>query len=350
MKNEHEREFAVGASVADDWQLTLVEPSRWATPWVSTSCEQSIIPSESLSLFHFITSEAVRQRSLGRVRTSETYSSTLHSFKKFRNGLDLSCRDLNSELMVAYESWLRGRGLSLNTTSFYMRCLRAMYNRAVEHGLCEQRYPFRGVYTGIDRTVKRALSLAVVRRLEMLNLDNHPNLELARDLFMFSFYTRGMAFVDIAHLRQTDLVGNVLSYRRSKTGQRLFIRWEQRMQNILERHPSGNLMYLLPILDPDKPNLRLQYQTAAHRINYHLKHIGGMLQLRYPLTFYVARHSWASVARTVHIPMSIISQGMGHQSERTTRIYLDTLQNSIIDNANRLIIRRLRRINPSDEL
>ena len=162
-----------------------------------------------------------------------------------------------------------------------MRNLRAAYNKAAAGGLTPQRQPFRNVYTGVDRTHKRAIPLETVRALRDMDLSGNPAGEFARDMFMLSFYTRGMAFVDMAFLRKTDLAGSV---------------------------------------------------------NRSMKSIGRRLGLDIPLTMYVARHSWASAARSRNIPLPVISEGMGHGSDRTTRIYLASLDNTVIDEANRTII------------
>ena len=126
---------------------------------------------------------------LGKIRTSETYTSTLNSFIRFMEGRDVLPDDMDSDLMVAYEAWLESGGVSMNTISFYMRNLRAVYNRAVEKGLTVQRFPFKHVYTGIDKTVKRAVPFKIIKMIKELDLSFEPQLELARDIFLFSFYT-----------------------------------------------------------------------------------------------------------------------------------------------------------------
>ena len=118
----------------------------------------------------------------------------------------------------------------MNTVSFYMRILRATYNRAVDKGVIRQRFPFKHVYTGVEKTVKRAISFKVIRQLKEMDLSHSQSMEFARDMFMFSFYTRGMSFVDMAFLKKTDLNNGMLTYRRKKTGQLLSIRWEKCMQ------------------------------------------------------------------------------------------------------------------------
>ena len=128
-----------------------------------------------------------------------------------------------------------------------MRNLRAIYNRAVSEGLVVQRNPFKHVYTGIDKTKKRAVSLSVIRRIRDLDL-NKKSLIFARDIFMFSFYTRGMSFVDMAFLKKKDLQNGILTYRRKKTGQQLFIKWEKPMQELIDKYNTSETSYLLPII------------------------------------------------------------------------------------------------------
>lgn len=148
------------------------------------------------------------------------------------NNGDVLLEDVNSNLMIKYEIYLKNCGVCPNSCSYYMRNLRAIYNRAVEKELTQQQYPFKYVYTGIDKTVKRAVSLKTIRQIQNLDLSTNPLMDYARDIFMFSFYTRGMSFIDMAYLKKKDLQNGVLSYRRHKTDQQLFIKWEKPMQKL----------------------------------------------------------------------------------------------------------------------
>ena len=278
---------------------------------------------------------------IGKHRTAETYMTTLNSFIRFRKGKDVLLEEVDSSLMMKYESYLKSTGICPNTTSYYMRNLRAIYNRAVEKDLTVQRSPFKYVYTGIDKTVKRAIPLEEIRRLRELDLTRSPSLAYARDIFMFSFYTRGMSFIDMAFLRKKDLQNGILSYRRQKTGQQLFIKWEKPMQEIIDRYDTQGSPYLLPIKRDMEVDGRKQYKKTAHLVNQKLKKLGMRLGLSIPLTTYVARRAWASIAKSKNISLSVISEAMGHDSENTTRIYLASLDTSLVDKANSLILKSL---------
>ena len=296
---------------------------------------------EGQSLFNFMQSIIARLKQMGKIRTAENYSCTLKSFMQFRGDRDVLLSEIDSDLMQLYEAYLHGKGAVRNTSSFYMRILRAVYNRALEKELMEQRNPFRHVYTGVDKTVKRAVPLSAIKRMKNLDLSLQPNLEFARDMFLFSFYTRGMSFIDMAHLKKKDLQNGFLSYRRRKTGQQLVIKWEKCMQEIVNKfHTWDRNPYLLPILNFPNES-RKQYKYAQSRINVHLKEIANMIGVSIPLSMYVARHSWASIAKSKNIPISVISEGMGHDSELTTQIYLASLDNTIVDNANAQILKCL---------
>ncbi len=255
---------------------------------------------------------------------------------------------INSDLMLHYESWLFHQGICKNCSSAYMRSLRSVYNRAVDGGLIPQNHPFLHVYTGVDKTAKRAVSLETIRSLKDLDLADRPALAFARDLFMFSFYTRGMSFVDMAFLKHSDIRGGYLFYVRRKTRQQLCIRWEECMQTIVDRlfanasHQAckeRNISFLLPIIRTSD-NQWQQYKSCQRLVNHHLKTLSTMLDASadIPLTMYVARHSWASIARSKDIPLSVISEALGHDSEQTTQIYLGSLETARIDEANRKII------------
>lgn len=316
---------------------------RYGKSYTSDNIVEAYLSKGENGSFLLFTQELIRQlRLVGRGRTAETYTTTLNSFTRFciRKG-DITLDDVDTNLMIEYESYLKSTGLSQNTTSFYMRNLRAVYNRAVDRDLTIQRNPFKYVYTGIDKTVKRAVSVKTIREIRDLDLRLSPSLDYARDMFMFSFYTRGMSFIDMAYLKKKDLKDGILSYRRQKTNQPLFVKWEKPMQDIVDKYDTSGTPYLLPIIKNADADSRRQYRTAAHFINDKLKKIGRSLHVPVPLTTYVARHAWASIAKSKNISVSVISEAMGHDSENTTRIYLASLDTSVVDKANHLIIKSI---------
>lgn len=293
------------------------------------------------TLFNYTAGIIIKLKQNGKTRTSETYRAALNSFSKFRDGEDIMLDSITSEIMEAYEAWLQCRGVTPNTISFYTGILRAVYNRAVDNDIIEDRNPFRHVYTGVDKTVKRAIPLQVVKKIKALDLSMTPALDYARDMFVLSFMLRGMSFIDMAYLRKSDLANGYVTYRRRKTGQKLTIAWTTDMQMILDKYPENTSDYLLPIITQKELNERSVYRNVGYNINRNLKQIARMVGVNIPLTLYVARHSWASAAKAKGIPVSVISEGMGHDSEATTQIYLASLDTSVVDKANNLILKAI---------
>lgn len=282
-----------------------------------------------------------------RLGTARNYKRTLNSFSDFLGGADLPFAAFTERLVEEYNAYLMRRGVVRNTVSFYMRILRSVYNKAVRQRLAEQNFPFGSVYTGIDRTRKRAIDERFIGRLRELDLHGSAPLSLTRDLFIFSYCTRGMAFVDMAYLRKKDLRDGAICYVRRKTGQQMTVRLEACMQEIIRRYEplTRNTPYVFPVLSDEEPvRAYSQYQVALNYYNRQLKRLSQMLGLEGGLSSYTSRHSWATAARNHKVPLQVISAGMGHTSERTTQIYLSALETSIIDCANRKILASLNRV------
>lgn len=286
-------------------------------------------------LFSFMEHQIAILKIANQLKTAATYSTILKSFKEFRNQQDIHFERIDNVIMKRYEIYLKDKNVSNNSISCYMRAFRAIYNKAINSGLTMQHQPFSNVYTGIARTVKRAIDQKTILRLQSLDLKNREGLSFARDLFLFSFYTRGMSFVDMAKLRKSNIKNGLLIYRRSKTKQSLSIKLEPCIIAIIEKYRDATKMdYLLPIITKENQS----YDSALRSHNKRLRVISKLLNLSTPLSSYVSRHSWATLAATKGVPIQVISEGMGHENEKTTRIYLASLDQSQLDKANALII------------
>ena len=290
----------------------------------------------------FMQNQIRLMRNAYRLGTALIYEKTMKNFVKFLGGVNLPFSAMTEQVIADYNAFLVQRGMVRNSISFYMRIMRAVYNKAVRQKLVEQSHPFTEVYTGIDRTRKRAVSESVISQLYKLNLAEGTPLALARDIFIFSYCTRGMAFVDIAYLKRENIQNGVICYARRKTGQLLSVRIEPSIQRIIDRYSSALSPYVFPILTSTetKPAYE-EYQVAINNHNRQLRRLSKMLPAGCKLTSYTSRHSWATAARNHNVPISVISAGMGHTSEQTTQIYLTMLENSVIDDANQGLIRSL---------
>ena len=290
----------------------------------------------------FMQNQILLMRNTNRLGTALNYEKTMKNFAEFLGGVNLPFSAMTEQLIADYNAFLVQRGMVRNSISFYMRIMRAVYNKAVRQKLVEQSHPFTEVYTGIDRTRKRAVSESVISQLYKLKLTEGTPLALARDIFIFSYCTRGMAFVDIAYLKKENIQNGVICYARRKTGQLLSVRIEPSIQRIIDRYSSALSPYVFPILtSTDTKEAYEEYQVAINNHNRLLRRLSKMLPAGCKLTSYTSCHSWATAARNHNVPISVISAGMGHTSEQTTQIYLTMLENSVVDDANQGLIRSL---------
>ncbi len=291
----------------------------------------------------FIEEQIKQLREEHRFGTANNYEKTMRSLESFVRNKKLTFTNFNEQLIADYNTYLISKGLMRNSISFYMRNLRAIYNKAVKQKIVKKKELFSEVYTGIDKTRKRAVDERLISKLYNLKLDNNDVLSLTRDIFIFSYCMRGMSFVDIAYLKKTDISNGVISYCRRKTGQLMNVRIESCMQCIINKYKENTSEYIFPIIkSDDKGEAYKQYRSGINIYNRNLGVLSDMIGSGCKLSSYTARHSWATAARKHDVPISVISAGMGHSSETTTQIYLKSIEDDVVDRANAEIINKLR--------
>lgn len=263
--------------------------------------------------------------------TVRNHRATLASFRQFLDGEDPTVGQLTSTYILLYETHLTERGVCRNTVSFYLRTLRTIYNKVSP----EPKKIFADAYTGFDKTRKRAITRAELRRLTALDLTADPSAAFARDMFLFSLYTQGMPFIDMAHLKKDAVQGDSFAYTRRKTGGLIVVGWTLKAQAIVDRYAAqtADMPYLLPLLTPNSV-----YRSVIHRINRNLKRVGERAKIDAPLTMYVARHTWATLAYQAHTSLRLIAACMGHANERITQVYLADTDNSEIVQLNKKLV------------
>nr|WP_129733777.1 site-specific integrase [Parabacteroides goldsteinii] len=225
----------------------------------------------------------------GRQETARHYRSTLNVFMRFRHNCDLRLDEITASVLKEFETYLFGCGLCPNTVSFYLRIFRTIRNQAAKDGLVEADPTlFDNVHTRIEKTRKRAVEERVIKNLSVLDLCLSPELSLARDLFLFCYYARGMAFVDLAHLTRDNLKGNKIVYTRQKTGQQLQIHLLPVMRKLIARYQGVSGPYLFPVLK-SMVSSYLDYTSALRLQNKRLKKLGKLVGA--DLSTYVAKHN-----------------------------------------------------------
>lgn len=287
-----------------------------------------------------------RRRKAGCHSTADLYRASSNWFRLFWGNKQLSFDDITPVLVDRLHEWLQAQGhLKTNSVNSYMSSLRAIYHTAVREGLvpASRLSPFAHLNLRQEATPKRALRMETIEEIARLDVSDDPDLQKAKDFGLFSFMACGMPFVDLSHLTHENIVDGDLVYNRRKTNTLVRVHITEGMQRLLDKYASPDSRYLFPVLPEtgDDEQLYEAYKRAMHRYNGSLTEIGEQLSIPIHLTSYVFRHTWATEALRNDIPVAVISQALGHTSERTTRHYLAALDQSKLDAANKMITKGL---------
>jgi integrase len=323
------------------------------------------VPVKLIDVIEVLSRELISNR---QTRTATLYRCTVRGLIRFTGNKNLLLTGITPALLRDYENYLTGLNRKPNTISSQMRHLRTIYNKAALKGLVPQPPAnlFAGVHTEVHETPKRALTGEEMRTLSQLagltaitatetpekattpatapnkslkNLLLSPRFYYTLLLFLFSFQACGMPFVDMIFLQKSNIRDGHIHYQRKKTGKHLSVKITAQMQWIIDYFAgmTAGSPYLFPILNPHKGDLRKQYQSALATYNRRLRKIGLLAGISKRLTFHVARHSWATIAKRKNVPLGMISECLGHRDEKTTAIYLDSFETSRMDEISELV-------------
>ena len=271
--------------------------------------------------------------------TLGNYLTALRSLNQFLNSI-AGVKELNQETIKAYERWLRSRKVNLNTISCYMRCLRSLFNKVYVGKPCVNW--FDNVFTGRTTTEKRSISESDIVKLRSLKLKASSFACLVRDLFIFSFYALGMPFVDIAFLKKEQIKDDRLIYYRHKTGQRVAIKLEPCMKEILMRYYTNEREYVFPIINScNRDKAYAEYQLMLNRYNKKVKILAQKAGIQSRLSSYTPRHTWASMAYNNSVDLHVISKALGHANPQTTLTYIRQIDDTRLEEANHLMVGRV---------
>ena len=256
------------------------------------------------NLISFMKEVAEGLRKSGNYGTAHVYRSSMNAIIAFNGSRNLSFKKVNQEFLKSFESYLRGRNCSWNTVSTYMRTLRAVYNRAVDRHLAPYvPHHFRYVYTGTRADRKRALDKEDMERLmkelpKQLCQDN-KELQRTRGLFFLMFLLRGIPFVDLAYLKKHDIDGNVMTYRRRKTGRLLTVTLVPEAMKLIKRYmntdPASPYLFSLITSGEGTEAAYKEYQLALRNFNYQLMILKQVLGLTSEVSSYTAKHHTISI-------------------------------------------------------
>lgn len=299
--------------------------------------DEKPVKQHNVQFLEYMDKRIQAKRDMDNDGIADAYKSTRNSFFRFLKGRDIKVSEITPILVRQYADFLKSNKVSENTAAFYMRNLKVIYNCTIGDGfrpVCD--FPFKSTKTTICKTPKRAISRDLLMRIANFDFETpkERHLELARDIFMFSYYCRGTAFVDIIRLKKKSISSGAIVFSRQKGKQPIRIAIIPQLEELMGKYANDS-EYVFPILEVNDPRpLYYQYKLALQRVNYGLNAIGERVGLDYPLTTYIARHTWATLVKDLGTPISVISEGLGHTSERTTRIYLKEFDTSVLDKVN----------------
>ena len=241
-------------------------------------------------------------------------------------------------LRLIEEKFQPRQGGNMNGLSFYMRTLRAAFNRAIKEDLVSMdKYPFKKYQIKKSNTHKTAITMKDIEKIIALALPQGTLAWHGRNMFLFSFHCRGMNFADLAPLRYANIEQGRIIYTRKKTGKRISILINAAIRDVLNLYASDQHKpsdYIFPVISTeDEKQAHRQTMIYLGSVNHALKRWACQLTLPHSLSFNTARHSWATIGRNMNLPIAVISQGLGHADVETTAIYLDEFDLSVMDQA-----------------
>ena len=289
--------------------------------------------------------EIERLESLGKFNSAHKHKSALAMLETYKSA-KIALEAVDMGYLKGFELFLRERGNNNNSIATRFAIFKAIYNKAIKEGvITPKQNPFILYKVGSlwTPTRKRAITKDEIQKIVDLEIPHNRRLYykgLARDLFLFSYFTAGMNFNDIARLRHKDIIGERVYYSRHKTQKLLSFKLTPQTQEIIERYSShiyDGEDYIFPILNKGvhvaEQQVFNRFVKSLRKVNSALKEIGKDIGLQFPLTTYVARHTFATILKRSGVNVAIISESLGHSDLATTQIYLDSFENEQLDKA-----------------
>jgi len=305
--------------------------------------KERIVSKSSKTTFIKYTEQFIEElKEAGRIGYAQSVKSTLNAVKRFRNDKDLTFEEFNNKILLQFDNYCRKNDLAVNSIAVYMKTIKVVFNRAIKDGYVKRDFnPFFGYKIKVTKTRKRAIGRDIIKLIEDLELPEGSKLWHSRNYFLFSFYTMGMNFTDMAHLKLENIIDGRIDYTRQKTKKKYSIKINASIQEILNQYIDKKEpdAYIFPII-LRVGNKIMEFKDISEkrrRYNHYLKDIAKLIEIETNLTSYVARHSWATIAKHKGVPIAAISEGMGHEDVKTTEIYLDSFDKDVLDDYNEII-------------
>jgi len=304
---------------------------------------QQIAPKKDNALFFVFTQSIIDELTeINKFGNAKAYKTVLNSVKEFTNNKDFKLSNINFKWLSKFERFHIAKGNSTNGIGTYLRTIRAVLNKAIQEDLIKHDdYPFYKFKIKKVQTRKRAIDKKDIEKIKELELIEETPEWHAKNYFLFSFYTRGMSWTDMAMLKIRNISSDRIIYKRAKTGKEYSIKINEQIQSILDFYilSYNKNLYVFPIVkrSGNPAETKKDIENGMKTYNKYLKRLAKKCEISTNLTGYVARHSWATIAKKMGYSVEIISEGLGHGEIRTTQIYLANFDDHVLDDANDMI-------------
>ena len=276
-----------------------------------------------------------------KVGNASVYKTMRNSIRTYLKGRDIPLKQISYAWLKKYEAWYLGKGNSVNGLGVNMRTLRALLNRAIKRKLLNKdHYPFAVYSVKKASTRKRAVRQEDIDKVKAF-VPTTAQQKRSKDFFLMSFYLMGASFIDLAFLCMNSIKNGRVEFQRKKTGKLQSIKITAPLQELLDKYSKGKSGddFILPVIKSDDPIKQyINAKDELRRYNRRLKEIGELCGIEIPLTSYVARHSFATIAKFKGVPIAAISQALQHSDTKTTEIYLSEFSNEAMDEYNELVV------------
>jgi len=309
-------------------------------------------PKATADLLAYMENMEAKLNGEGRTGYAIMFRNAVSALRRFNEDKSIRFHELTAKQLEAFEGALKTDGCTAGGIATYMRVIRVAMNQAIKDGLLTaEQYPFETArHKGYSMkrlkatTRPRALSEEALGKLKAFPFSEHPQLACTVRLFLFSYYARGINFADIARLDLGSVVDERIQYTRTKTkrkgeGANFSIPVSPPMEAILNHFRDSRSRYLFPILkgtEKTEAAIWSRIKDRLQHVNRDLKKVAKVLGIP-SLTFYVARHTYATTLKRRGVDVAVISESMGHDNVSTTTAYLKRFENEMLDAADVLL-------------
>jgi len=281
----------------------------------------------------------------GQISYKNSINDTYSALKKFKSNIqEYKFENIDYQFLTDFENFLRKGGAEDGGISVYMRNIRMLYNKAINYKIVQsQYYPFKEfkVSKYKKRKIKKALSNKEFQQILDFNINEIYSARNARYLYIFSYYARGMNFTDLAELKWEDVENGKFNYTRNKTNVNLKIKLPDipiinEIFDFYKLYRPYDTHYIFPILKKEikeysGKELKDRKDSVLKYYNKELKKIFDFCNIYKNITFYTARHTFATSALRNGVNINIIKQSLGHQSIKTTENYVEDFAENEVD-------------------